>query len=700
MLIAPTGRALDADRAAAELFRRPSRVTPTEAAAGHLRNERDVFDPLITPYLIEPADRLADRTYQGLVFVGPARTGKTFGLVLAGVYYVVTVAPGDMLIVHVSQDKARKFSRTDLERAIKHTPELQLRLSPRAKDDNTYDKFFRSGIVLGISWPSAGQLAGDTLRYVMLTDYDRPENTHNVDGEGSLWSQAFKRIETYMSRGKCIAESSPGEEYDDPTWEPATPHEAPPARGIASLYNGGTRARWYFRCQHKGCGQHFEAAPGLTCFAIPTLEELIEEAPKRDLMSLAEGFAKVACPHCGGLHEPHDKPALNAIRMDGKRIAGATWLHEGQTIADGRISGDPRRTNIASYWLGGVAAAYQPWIGMIHKYLQAVVAYARTGDETDLKSSSHMDQALPYLPQSVRRKRVPAELAARQEPSTQGVVPEGVRFLTAAFDVQKHAFVCEVFGWGVGLESWLVDRFKITASKRPEGERFAAIEPGSYPEDWHLLIDSLLRRTYQTEEAEEFRLSPLLVLGDSGGTEGVTMNAYAFWRHLRAEHAPLHQRCHLVKGTGNMNAPRVQLTHPDARARKDRVQGGRGDVPVLMINTNVLKDGVSGDIARAERGPGYVHLPQWVDVEFFAELSAETRTARGWVNEGRHPNEAFDLHVYNRAAACVLRAEAIDWNNPPEWALPIPEQAQRAKDRDKPPPPRPSGPRRNWVKQW
>lgn len=638
------------------------------------------------PYLSEPLDHLAGREYRGIVFVGPARTGKTMGLILGGIAYIVTSDPGDMLVVQMSQDAARDFSRMDLDRAIRHSPELARRLSPRARDDNVFDKAFRSGIVLKLGWPAVSQLSAKTLQYVFLTDYDRPENAHNVDGEGPMWDLALKRTETFMSRGKCLAESSPGEEITEPKWRPSTPHEAPPARGILELYNRGTRARWFWPCLH--CGEHFQARPGLGNFDIPEFEELCELVPTRDLMELADEYSRIACPHCGAVHEPSDR---------GKMNAGGIWIHEGEDIVDGEIIGVRRNVPIASYWLGGVAAAYQPWPSILQRYLQAVQTYVRTGDEEPLRTTTNTDQGAAYLPQAVRRKRTAEDLALRIEDWPRGLIPERVRFLTAAVDVQANRFVVTVIGWGVGLESWIIERFAIKLSNRrdPRTDRSEPVDPAGYAEDWRMLVDQVIEKTYKTADGVE--LAPMLTLCDSGGKAGVTDKAYKFWRWLRKQKK--HRRMLLVKGTGNRNAPRVLETWPDARGRKDRT-AGRGDVPVWQLNVNTLKDGVAGDLLRDKEGPGYVHIPSWVDDAFFEEITAETRTDKGWKNETGSPNEAFDLHVYNRAACIILRAEAINWERPPKWAR-EPEPAEDELDEDKPKQQkRAATPRRNWVNQW
>jgi phage terminase large subunit GpA-like protein len=675
-------------RGVAELVRPPRRIRPSDAAGQYLRNDKGPWTADVAPMMLEPLDLLGGREYTGIVLVGPQRGGKTFGLIHAGVTYAVTCAPGDAMIVQMSQDVARDFSRMEVDRVIRYSPELAEQLSPRARDDNTYDKFFRSGMVLKLAWPSINQLSGKTLKYVFIPDYDRPENRDNVDGEGSVWDLAFKRIQTYMSRGKCLAESSPGEPLIDPRWMPKTAHEAPPVRGILELYNRGTRARWYWPCIH--CAAYWEPKPGLAPFALPELKELEQLVQREDLMTLANRFARVVCPHCGVASDMSHKREMN---LRGR------WVHEGETLnPDGSLSGRRRDTPFASFWFGGAAASHQRWDSLLYGYFQALLTYVRTGDEQPMQFTTSSDQAAPYIPRAAGKRRTPEELVSRLETWERGLIPAGVRFLTAAVDVQAHRFVVQVMGWGVGLESWVIERFSITASNRPEGDRYAGVDPAAYVEDWNVLVTQVIERKYRGDGG--FELPPVFTLCDSGGREGVTDKAYDFWRVMRAK--AYGSRFMLLKGVGNLNSPRTQQTWPDAKARKDRT-AGRGDVPVWLLNVNVLKDGIHGDLAREVPGPGYVHLPNWLDADYFNEITAETRTAKGWERPNSHvPNEAFDLHAYNRAAAIILKAEAIDWNKPPEWAMPFDKRAELAKGRSQAAETRRADPRpkRNWVKQW
>lgn len=640
----------------AELLRPPRRTRPSEAASLYLANERGRWSVDLSPMMVEPLDQLAGRDYRGVVFVGPARTGKTFSLVHGAISYAVTAGAGDLMVVQTSQDSARDFSRTEVDRVLRHSPELAARMSTRARDDSTHEKYTRAGNVVKIGWPTVTQLSGRTVQFMLLADYDRPEFRDNVDGEGPLWDLALKRTETFMSRGKCLAESSPGEDFTMSDWRPATPHEAPPAKGIVSLYNTGTRARWYWPCQH--CGQFFQAAPGVEIFRVPEFDQLEKLVVQQDLHTLAAQYARVACPVCGGLHEQSQRLAMNR---------GGHWLHEGESFApDGTVVGERRRTPTASYWLAGAAAVFQRWDSLLYRYLSAVQTFVRLGDEAQLKTVTNTDLAQPYLPRYAVKRRSGKELRKRAEFWEPGTVPSEVRFLTAAADVQGSRFVVQIHGWGKQLESWLIDRFNLSASKRQEGSRFAAIDPAAFLEDWDVLSEALVGRTYPLALYPNQTMGIRFALCDSGGREGVSTNAYSWWRGLRRKgHG---KRIKLLKGTGNPNTPRFKKTYPDSTERRDRKQGGKGDVPVYLLNVNVLKDTVANDLARDQLGPGYVHLPNWLDDSVFDELTSEVRTAKGWIRPGGVRNEAFDLAVYNRACAIIVGGEKIDWKRPPAWA--------------------------------
>ncbi|HBB2525071.1 TPA: short-chain fatty acid transporter [Escherichia coli] len=254
------------------------------------------WDPLVAPYVIEPMNCLASREYDAVIFVGPARTGKTIGLIDGWVIYNVICDPADMLIIQMTEEKAREHSKKRLARTFRVSPEVVSRLSPNKNDNNVYDRTFLAGNYLKIGWPSVNIMSSSDYKCVALTDYDRfPED---IDGEGDAFSLASKRTTTFMSSGMTLVESSPGRDVKDVKWRRTSPHEAPPTTGILSLYNRGDRRRWYWPCPH--CGEYFQPCGDVV-------------AGFRDIADpvLASEAAYIQCPSCSGRIMPEHKRELN-----------------------------------------------------------------------------------------------------------------------------------------------------------------------------------------------------------------------------------------------------------------------------------------------------------------------------------------------------------------------------------------------------
>ncbi|MDV7396842.1 terminase gpA endonuclease subunit, partial [Arthrospira platensis SPKY1] len=116
------------------------------------------------------------------------------------------------------------------------------------------------------------------------------------------------------------------------------------------------------------------------------------------------------------------KPHLNNIKT-------ARWLADGQTITcDREIIGERPASNIASYWLGGVAAAYQKWDSIILRYLQALREYVMSGVDVSLKATINTDQGMPYFPRALKQDQdVSAD--SRGEDFPRFFVPDQARFL-------------------------------------------------------------------------------------------------------------------------------------------------------------------------------------------------------------------------------------------------------------------------------
>lgn len=649
----------------AESIRPPERLTISQAAEKYryLNVPGGYIGPWknsTTPYVVEVADTLSSREHTGCIFVGPARAGKS-EISLNWLLHTTVCDPMDMMFIHMTQASSRDWSKTELARLFRNSPAVGERLAPGRQNDNTHDKEFRSGMKVLVKWPTITELSGKTIPYIGFVDYDRikPED---VDKEGLAFDLGKKRTQTFGRHGMTFAESSPGWPVEDPRWVPATPHEAPPTQGILALYNRGDRRRWYWRCPK--CHGAFE--PSFKLMDWPSTEDFDEAGEQ----------AALICPHDGFRITQDMRAALND---EGK------WVRDGQVLRpDGQIVGTPLfpKADIASFWLQGPAATFMPWRDMISKYLTARKQFEATGSESLLVETVTQDQGLPHIPSALEAERLPEALRSRAQDwggsKEEPVVPDGVRFLVAAVDVQaggSPSFVVQVHGFGVGGECWIVDMFKVRKSKRigADGEH-ERLDPSAYSEDWDLLISEVMEKTYLLADGSGRKMQIRFTVCDSGGREGVTTNAYNFWRRLRTGPHGWHRRFHLVKGEPKPSAPRQRVTYPDSN-RKDRHSGARGDVPVMFVNTNIVKDQASNMLGRVEPG-ARVNLPIWAENWLYQQLTAEVRTTKkGWENPRRVRNEAWDLLVY-ALAACLLPGiaiERIDWNNPPTWARDWPE---------------------------
>jgi phage terminase large subunit GpA-like protein len=600
---------------AAKLLLPPKRITVPESASKHVMSEgasgeMERWQAELTPYMIEPMLTLTNRKYKAVVFVGPARSGKTLAMIECFIAHIVTANPSDTLVVQMTQDMARDFSKKKITRLIKSSPAIASLINSKSEDDNVFDKTFLNGMVLNFGWPSISQLSSRTFAKVLITDFDRMPL--DVDGEGSVFKLASKRTQTMLSAGKTVVESSPGYEYDSNGWSQKHKHEAPPADGIAQLYNSGTQHKLYWPCPD--CKEYFLA----------------------DMENLDRESAMMKCSHCGSMHSETKKRSMNA---------SPKWI-----AREGREDSE-----IASFWMEGPAAKYQKWSSLIEQERIGLEAFESNGNHSLLKATINVDQGRWYCQPVKHKQRDINELLGRLEVWTKDTLPKGVRFLTAAVDQQKDCFVVQVHGWGARKESWIVARYKMRESRirfDTEGKPLA-MNPSSYYEDWAEL-KNVFERDYEG-------LKPLLIGIDTGGQNKATEHAYSFSKMIAGEEYAT--RLWLLKGNPNLAAG--MLTQSESKDRR-RV------APLWLVGTTAAKDELERMLNRESHGEGYLHIPRFLDDKTVLELTAEVRGLRGWEKtDKKRSNETQDLAAYNIALYYALGAHRIDWDDEktiPAWA--------------------------------
>jgi terminase, large subunit len=242
-----------------------------------------------------------------------------------------------------------------------------------------------------------------------------------------------------------------------------------------------------------------------------------------------------------------------------------------------------------------------------------------------------------------------------------------VGVLVASVDTHDDRLECAVKGFGAAEESWLI------AFSQFHGD------PGR-DQVWHDL-DKFLLQTFTHESGRKLRIECTTV--DSGGHH--TEQVYRFCR------ARLARRVFAVRGGKDKGKPVVGRPSDHNRYR----------AKLFTLCVDTAKEIIYSRLKIESAGPGYLHLPDWVDAEYVAQLTSERRvwkwlknqgTVREWV-QTRARNEALDLEVYALAALYILG---------PEYVRSLAERAAEAAIPEKPAgadpgPERPGAAGRGWI---
>ena len=214
-------------------------------------------------------------------------------------------------------------------------------------------------------------------------------------------------------------------------------------------------------------------------------------------------------------------------------------------------------------------------------------------------------------------------------------IPDNVRVLTAAVDVQDNRFEIEVVGWGSGKESWGIQYHQIFGDLKQQ-------------QIWNEL-DEFLSRTWTKSDGINYGISCTCI--DSGGH--FTTEVYRFCKPREA------RRIFAIKGQGAQNGEYVPLIKGMSRSNREKAS-------LFIIGVDEGKAKVMSNLTINQIGPGYCHFPKkkGYNVDYFNGLTAEklvTRYRQGvayriW-KKVRERNEPLDLRVYNTAALEIFNPD-------------------------------------------
>ncbi len=554
-----------------------------------------------TPYLKEIMDCLSPASkVERVVFMKGSQIGGTeCGNNWIG--YVIHQAPGPMMAVAPTVELAKRNSKQRIEPQIEDSPVLRDRVKPaRSRDSgNTIlSKDFPGGVLVLTGANSAVGLRSMPARYLFLDEVDGYPG--DVEGEGDPILLAERRASTFQRRKVLLVST-------------------PKIKGLSRIeheYEASDRRRYFVPCPE--CGEYQTLR--FECLIWPKGKP--EQAAYR-------------CAYCGSLIEEHCKTAM---------LEAGEWRPTASETDGGPSPdavGNSGRT--AGFHLSSL---YSP-VGWFSWADAAVLFEASKKNPEQLKGFVNTVLGETW----VESGEAPdwQRLYDRRERWAPGTVPAGGLFLTAGADIQKDRIEVDVWAWGRGLESWLIDHIVIEGG--PERD-----------ESWAAL-DRLLSRVWPHEGGAALGLARFAI---DTGYEPIPV--YAWARRAGVQVAP-------VRGNKSFDqsSPVSGPSYVDASDGGKKLRRGarRYSVAVSAFKIETYRFLRLERPTEEERAggqaypPGTVHLPHWVEDEWLKQFVAEqlvtVRTRRGsprheW-RKLRERNEALDCRVYARAAAWIEGAD-------------------------------------------
>ena len=359
-----------------------------------------------TPHVRGVMEAFQDPDVREVVLAFSAQSGKTLTETICAAWTIAN-DPGNSLFVMPSEQMAKSFSATRLQRVIEDTPDVAAHRVPGKGKFNLLEMEFDNSVFALAGAGSASNLASRPIRYAYLDELDKYPPA--LGDEGSPATLALERTKTF-SNYKAFETSTVTTEQG-PIW-------------LALL--SSERHEWFCPCPE--CGFEFVVEWARMTFPKDGTDDERAEA------------CRVVCPSCGA-----------SISEGGRRafVTSGRWVK----TSDGPSSRQGFRISELASGIG------RPWPVLVRMFIKAARA-AKTGYTEDLKTFVCSVLAEPWKEDSDTMRGAEGFLQYR-DGYARGVVPSymPVTGLTMGVDTQDNGFYYVVRAWGGGdaMESWLVD---------------------------------------------------------------------------------------------------------------------------------------------------------------------------------------------------------------------------------------------------
>jgi phage terminase large subunit GpA-like protein len=205
-------------------------------------------------------------------------------------------------------------------------------------------------------------------------------------------------------------------------------------------------------------------------------------------------------------------------------------------------------------------------------------------------------------------------------------VPNQVGLLTCGVDVQHDRLEYIVRGWGHAEESWLIAHGVVLGDT-------------GKPDVW---------ADFERERAREYRNAAgnALQIAVTCVDTGDGNNVDAAYRYCKPRYG---LRVYATKGSSRPGAPLLP---------RRPTTNNKGKVRLFLIGTDTAKDEIYSRLKLSIPGPRYMHVPDWISDDYFAQVTSEKVVRENvngrWVKRYKLPpkarNEALDCEVLAFAA--------------------------------------------------